>query len=56
MIDTEKARSHPVMVLSEVFPGVQLDWVEGSGHGNKQFKVEAEVQGRKFFGEVRKPF
>lgn len=52
-IDTEKARSYPVMVLSEVFPGVQLDWVEGSGRGDRQFKVEAEVQGRRFFGEVR---
>lgn len=52
-IDTEKARSYPVMVLSEVFPGVQLDWVEGSGRGDRQFKVEAEVQGRRFFGEGR---
>jgi len=52
-IDTEKARSYPVMVLSELFPGVQLDWVEGSGRGDRQFKVEAEVQGRRFFGEGR---
>jgi len=30
--------------------------VEGSGRGDRQFKAEAEVQGRRFFGEVKKPF
>ena len=39
-------------VLSEVFPNTQLEWTEGSGRGDRQFKVEAEVQGRRFFGEV----
>jgi len=52
-IDEEKARLHPVMVLSEVFPNAELEWMEGSGYGAHQYKVEAEVQGRRFFGEGR---
>lgn len=55
-INAEKARTFPVMVLSEIFPDIKVEWVEGSGRGDRQFKAEAEVQGRRFFGEVKKPF
>ena len=51
-INVEKARAFPVMVLSEIFPDIKIEWTEGSGRGDRQFKVEAEVQGRRFFGEV----
>ena len=51
-INVEKARSYPVMVLTEIFPELKINWVEGVGRGDRQFKVEAEVQGRSFFGEV----
>lgn len=51
-INIEKARSYPVMVLTEIFPELKINWVEGVGRGDRQFKVEAEVQGRSFFGEV----
>lgn len=51
-INAEKARAYPVMVLTELFPDMKLEWAEGSGRGDRQFKVEAEVQGRRFFGEV----
>ena len=51
-INMEKARAFPVMVLSEIFPDIKIVWTEGSGRGDRQFKVEAEVQGRRFFGEV----
>eukprot|EP00111_Clytia_hemisphaerica_P006813 TCONS_00019671-protein len=52
-INVEKARTFPVMVLSEIFPDIKIEWTEGSGRGDRQFKVEAEVQGRRFFGEGR---
>lgn len=52
-INVEKARSFPVMILSEIFPDIKIEWMEGSGRGDRQFKVEAEVQGRRFFGEGR---
>jgi len=52
-INAEKARSYPVMVLCEIFPDMQISWCEGVGRGDRQFKVEAEVQGRRFFGEGR---
>jgi len=53
IINVEKARCYPVMVLSEIFPDMQINWPEGTGRGDRQFKVEAEVQGRRFFGEGR---
>ena len=55
-INVEKARAFPVMVLSEIFPDIKIEWTQGSGRGDRQFKVEAEVQGRRFFGEVGWPF
>ena len=55
-INVEKARTFPVMVLSEIFPDIKIEWTEGSGRGDRQFKVEAEVQGRRFFGEVSRIF
>lgn len=51
-VNLEKARLYPVMVLTELFPSLKPEWVEGSGRGDRQFKVEADVQGRRFFGEV----
>ncbi|XP_057310124.1 double-stranded RNA-specific editase 1-like [Hydractinia symbiolongicarpus] len=52
-INIEKARCYPVMVLSEIFPNMRLNWCEGSGQGDRQFKVEADVQSKRFFGEGR---
>ena len=51
-INVEKARCYPVMVLTEIFPDMQISWADGLGRGDRQFKVEADVQGRRFFGEV----
>jgi len=48
-----KARSQPVMMLSELFPNMAFDWNDENGRGDRQFKVEGNVEGRQFFGEGR---
>jgi dsRNA-specific ribonuclease len=52
-IDFEKAKSYPVMVLVELFPEMKIEWVDGVGRGDRQFRVESEIHGRRFFGEGR---
>jgi len=52
-IDIEKAKNYPAMVLIELFPKMTIDWIEGAGRGDRQFRVESEIHGRKFFGEGR---
>ena len=52
LTDLEKARSYPVMTLTELFPQMKLEWVDGVGKGDRQFKVETNLDDRRFFGEV----
>jgi len=52
-IDMEKAKSYPVMVLVELFPEMKIEWADGVGRGDRQFRVESEIHGRRFFGEGR---
>lgn len=50
--DIEKAQSHPVMVLAELFPEMKVEWIEG-GKGDRQYRMETEIYGRTFWGEGR---
>lgn len=52
-VDVEKARSHPYMVLTEMYPNLQLEWADGHGKGEHRYKVEAVVSGVTFYGEGR---
>ena len=52
-IDVDKVRNHPAMMLSEIFPKLDISWMEGSGRGDHQFRAEAEIHDKTFFGEVK---
>jgi len=52
-IDHDKARVSPVMVLSELFPEMTTEWIDGERKGRRHFRVNAVIRGWRFFGEGR---
>ncbi|XP_065651504.1 double-stranded RNA-specific editase 1 isoform X2 [Hydra vulgaris] len=52
-VDEDKVRCHPAMMLTEIFPKLVINYVEGLGKGDHQFKAAAEINGNMFYGEGR---